>query len=282
LRLKALGIDNLANFEYLPPAPPSGMMVRGLEFLSAIDALDEWGRLTPVGEKMAELPVEPMTAKCLLASQDFRCTAEMVSIAAMTSVASPFIIPDEGRSRAGAEGELERRKFTAEEGDALTLLNVFNTFVNPRVGRQSARWCTKHRLNFKALSRAVSIRSQLARYLERFGINTAISCEGDAKRLRKCLTSGYFRNAARKTSNGEWRSVRDDTLLHVHPSSVLFSRELPVSTWVIFSEVVLTTKAFMRDVTVIERVSRCAVVVATTTSDNPSPSPVQDWLPELA
>lgn len=259
LQLKALGIDNLAKLEYLPPAPPSGMMVRGLEFLSALNALDEWGRLTEMGEKMAELPVEPMIGKCLLASQEFKCTSEMLTIAAMTSVATPFIIPDEGRSQAGAQGELERRKFTAEEGDALTLLNVFNTFIHPRIGKQSSRWCAKHRLNFKALSRAVSIRSQLARYLFRFGIDPMISCEGDSKRLLRCLVTGYFKNAARRDVHGNWISVRDEKTLHIHPSSVLFSRN-PPSGWVIYSEVVQTTKTFMRDVSVIER----------------------DWLPELA
>ena len=85
----------------------------------------------------------------------------------MTSVSTPFLIPDEGKSKAGAEGELERRKFTAEEGDHLTLLNVYNAFVNPRVGRQSARWCVQHRLNFRALSRAISIRGQLEKYMRR-------------------------------------------------------------------------------------------------------------------
>lgn len=260
LQLKALGIDNLAKLEYLPPAPPSGMMVRSLEFLSALGALDEWGRLTSQGEQMAELPIDPMTAKCLLVSREFKCTAEMLTIAAMTSVSSPFVIPDEGRSKAGAEGELERRKFTAEEGDALTLVNVFNTFVNPRVGKQSARWCARHRLNFKALSRAVSIRSQLARHLVRFQIDPMMSCEGDAKRLVRCLVSGYFKNAARlNAGSNEWMSVRDETPLSIHPSSVLFNRRVP-SGWVVYGEVVQTTKTFIRDVTVIER----------------------NWLPELA
>lgn len=259
LRLKALGIDNLARFDYLPPSPPSGMMVKALEFLSALGALDEWGRFTPLGEQMAEMPIEPMMGKALLASKELRCTSEMLSIAAMMCVSNPFLIPDEGRSKAGAEGELERRKFTAEEGDALTLLNVFNAFVHPRVGKQSARWCGTHRLNFKALSRAVAIRAQLQRYMVRFGVDPHVSCEGDAKRLRRCLVSGFFKNAARRGVNGEWRSVREGALLHVHPSSVLFNRE-PKGRWVVYGEVVQTTKSFMRDVTVIERVSRrCAV-----------------------
>jgi ATP-dependent RNA helicase DDX35 len=67
---------------------------------------------------------------------------------------------------------------------------VFNAFY--RLGQRDKQWCGNHRINHKALSRAVSIRKQLKKYLERFGVKTE-SCEGDAKRLRKCLVSGYFK-----------------------------------------------------------------------------------------
>ena len=57
------------------------------------------------------------------------------------------------------------------------------------------------------MSRAVSIRSQLKKYMQRFGLPLE-SCEGDSKRLAKCLVSGYWRNGARWTADGTYRSVR--------------------------------------------------------------------------
>ena len=132
----------------------------------------------------------------------------------MTCVSSPFIIPDEGRSRVGAEGELQRRKFVAEEGDHLTLLNVYNAFVNPRVGKQSAKWCANHRLNFKVLSRAVSIRGQLQKYMKRFHLPIE-SCEGDHARVRKCLVTGLFRNAAKLQPDGTYRSAKEQAVRRV-------------------------------------------------------------------
>lgn len=214
LQLKALGIDNLAKFDYVPPAPPSALLARSLEFLASLGALDEWGRLTnPLGERMAEIPLEPKMAKVLMESIRLNCTQEILSIAAMTSVATPFIIPDEGRSQAGALGELERRKFTAEEGDHLTLLNAYSSFVHPNIGKQSAKWCQKHRLNFRVLSRAVNIRTQLVRYMARFGIlKGGSSCQGDIVCLQKCLVSGFFGYAARMLPNGSYKSVREDAV----------------------------------------------------------------------
>lgn len=62
LQLKALGIDNVAKFDFMSP-PPSEMMIRALEFLYCLKAIDIEGRLTdPLGKRMAEVPVDPMMA----------------------------------------------------------------------------------------------------------------------------------------------------------------------------------------------------------------------------
>lgn len=62
LQLKALGIDNLAKFDFMSP-PPSDMMIRSLEFLFSLKAVDDEGRLVrPMGERMAEVPLDPMMA----------------------------------------------------------------------------------------------------------------------------------------------------------------------------------------------------------------------------
>ncbi|KAK8869932.1 hypothetical protein IAR55_000500 [Kwoniella newhampshirensis] len=254
LQLKALGIDNVAKFDFMSP-PPSEMMIRALEFLYCLKAIDDEGRLTrPMGERMAEVPLDPMMAAILLNSHAFRCGEEILTIAAMTSVQNVFITAEGGTKATMAE--LERRKFTAEEGDHLTLLNAYNAFA--RYGTKDKQWCGNHRINFKAVSRAASIRKQLKKYLDRFEI-PVVSCEGDAVRLRKCLVSGYFKNAARMLPDGTYRSAREGAILHVHPSSVMFTRQ-PSTGWVIYHEVIETTKSFMRDLTVVD----------------------EDWLVELA
>lgn len=62
LQLKALGIDNLAKFDFMSP-PPSEMMIRSLEFLFCLKAIEDEGKLTrPMGTRMAEVPLDPMMA----------------------------------------------------------------------------------------------------------------------------------------------------------------------------------------------------------------------------
>lgn len=108
---------------------------------------------------------------------------------------------------------------------SLPILNKFfkayNTFT--KYGRSSG-WCKSHALSFRAMSRAVSIRSQLKKYMQRFGLPLD-SCEGDSKRLARCLVSGYWRNGARWTANGTYRSVRGNIVgaLLVHDWLLLLS-----------------------------------------------------------
>ncbi|KAI6153097.1 P-loop containing nucleoside triphosphate hydrolase protein [Pisolithus tinctorius] len=243
LQLKSLGIDDLMKFEWVT-SPPAESVLRALEGLVAAGMVGEDGRLTVFGQQAAEWPVEMALARMLYASKEFTCGEEILTIAAMTSVQDVFVIPDGSQ---GALAELERRKFTAEEGDHLTLLNAYNAFT--KYGKSSS-WCKAHALNFRAMSRAVSIRSQLKKYMQRFGLPTQ-SCEGDAKRLRQCLVSGYWRNCARWMADGTYRSVKGDRVLYVHPNSVLFTRK-PRSGWVVFHEMEETKKNQIKILTEIE------------------------------
>ncbi|GLB35219.1 putative helicase associated domain (HA2) Add an annotation [Lyophyllum shimeji] len=243
LQLKSLGIDDLMKFEWVS-SPPAEIVLRALEGLVAAGMIGEDGRLTPIGQQVAECPVEVGIARMLFNSKEHRCGEEILTIAAMTAVQDVFVIPEGAQ---GALAELERRKFTAEEGDHLTLLNAYNAFT--RYGRSSG-WCKSHALSFRAMSRAVSIRAQLKKYMQRFKLPLE-SCEGDARRLRRCLVSGYWRNGARWVADGTYRSVRGNKVLHVHPTSVLFTRK-PRSGWVIFHEMEETKKTQIRILTEIE------------------------------
>ncbi|XP_025926912.1 pre-mRNA-splicing factor ATP-dependent RNA helicase DHX16-like, partial [Apteryx rowi] len=62
------GINDLIHFDFLDP-PPHETLVLALEQLYALGALNHLGELTTLGRRMAELPVEPMLAKMILASE---------------------------------------------------------------------------------------------------------------------------------------------------------------------------------------------------------------------
>lgn len=186
----------------------------------------------------------------LLYAAQVGCTEEMLTIAAMTSVASPFTAFEYGPSMDVA-AEISRRKFVAEEGDHLTLLNVYNAFVHPRIGQQSPKWAAKYALSYASLRRAQAIRAQLKKYVT-LHWQLPLESSDDGTKVRKCLVAGLFKNAAQRMDDGSYRSARHNAVLHAHPSSVMFTRA-PPERWVVFQEVTHTTKAMMRDITVIDQ-----------------------------
>ena len=254
LQLKALGIDNILRFDFLTP-PPVELVARALELLYSLGALDDYAKLSPLGTRMAELAVEPMMAKVLLSAPAMSCLSEILTIAAMTSLQGSVWFDDHTGKKAT---ETARRKFAAEEGDHLTLLNVYETFITK--GRKDSKWCRENHLNAKAMARAVSIRNQLKRYLERFGINVDESLnrskkvnltDGIGVQIRKCLTMGYFAHAARMQPDGSFKTANGNVTLYAHPTSLLFNRK---ADWVIFHEIIETSgKTYIRDISKIEK-----------------------------
>ncbi|OJK02939.1 hypothetical protein ASPACDRAFT_76039 [Aspergillus aculeatus ATCC 16872] len=255
MQLKALGIDNIVRFDFLT-SPPAELVIRAFELLYSLGAVDDHAKLTkPQGMRMAELAVDPMMAKVLLSATGFGCLSEILSIAAMVSLQGTVWVQHDGDRKTS---ESMRRKFAVEEGDHLTYLNVYQAFVTK--GKKDSKWCRDNLLNFRSMQRAVSIRAQLKRYLERFGIQVDETLSARARqedssklpeKIQRCLTTGYFAHAAKMQPDGTFKTVSGGLTLHAHPSSLMFNRK---AEWVIFHEILQTgEKTYIRDITKIEK-----------------------------
>lgn len=84
MQLKKLGIDDLVHFDFMDPPAPETLM-RALELLNYLAALDDDGNLTELGSIMSEFPLDPQLAKMLIASVSHNCSNEILSITAMLS-----------------------------------------------------------------------------------------------------------------------------------------------------------------------------------------------------
>ena len=252
-------------------------MIYSLELLFSLGALDKRCRLTPLGEKMAEMPVEPRLAKCLLASFEFGCSEEILSIAAMCSVEYPFNSVKGGKSSGAMEAKQRLLdcigEFAMLEGDHLTLLNIYRAFdtcfedraeggfrgggsssggsTSNKSRADSVRsWCDSHCLQSRILTRAAEVRAHLRGMLVRFAPRGCAlsSCGEDTVAVRKCLVAGYFAHAAQLGSDGRYWTVRGRHAVVLHPLSVLARFGTPPE-WVVFNDVVHTKQAMIREVT---------------------------------
>jgi pre-mRNA-splicing factor ATP-dependent RNA helicase DHX15/PRP43 len=77
-------LQDLVSFDYVDAPAPETLM-RALELLNYLAALDDDGNLTPLGGMMAEFPLDPQLAKLLIVSPEFKCSNEILTITAMMS-----------------------------------------------------------------------------------------------------------------------------------------------------------------------------------------------------
>ena len=239
LTLKAIGIDDLINFPFLDP-PPETILVTALHQLYVLGALDEEGFLTRVGRKMAEFPLEPPLSKMLLTSVALQCSAEVITIIAMLSVESPFFRPKEKQ----AEADQKKAKFFQSEGDHIMLLTLYDAWTR---SNYSNSWCHQNFIQNRAMKRARDVRQQVSGLMDRFTL-PIVSCGRKYTAVRKAITAGFFTHIAKRAQDG-FQTLIEGQTVYMHPSSSLFQRS---PDWVLYHELVLTTKEYMRNCMVIE------------------------------
>ena len=67
--------------------------------------------------------------------------------------------------------------------------------------------------------------------------------------IRKCIVSGFFTNVAKKDPTEGYKTIAENQPVFIHPSSALFNKN---PEWVLYNELVLTSKEYMRNVLAID------------------------------
>ena len=247
LELKKLGIDDLVHFDLMDPPAPETLM-RALEELNYLACLDDEGELTAMGTLASNFPLDPALAVMLISSPEFYCSNEILSLTSLLSVPQLFNRPAAARKRADEMKDL----FAHQDGDHLTMLNVYHAFKSPAAQENPKQWCHDHFLSYRSLQQADNVRLQLKRIMEREEVELISTSFEDKKyyeNIRRALVSGFFMQVAKKDSSGKtYVTVKDNQSVLLHPSTVLGQD----SEWVIYNEFVLTSKNYIRSVTAVK------------------------------
>ncbi|KAH7963233.1 hypothetical protein HPB52_020194 [Rhipicephalus sanguineus] len=250
LQMLALGIEDIFAFDFMDK-PSEKHLTEALDKLHQLGAVEkkEEVKLTPLGQKMAAFPLEPRFAKIILCSKELGCTDEILTIISILSGDSVLYFNEKHRERAAEVW----KKFQSNEGDHVMLLNVYKAYKSVKGNKA---WCKENFVNKKNMMKVIEIRSQLADLCVKAGVPSR-SCGQDSTAFRKCLASGLFTNVAELQKNGDYITLDARKKVHIHPSSCLFSSS---PACVVFTEMVETTKCYMRNLTVVD----------------------PDWLPDVA
>lgn len=286
LQMKSLHVNDVLGFEFMD-VPQRSAVVKAEETLRILGALRADGVITALGKRLTDFPIEPMPALALLAGKALGVMKEMVVVIAMSSTDNLFI-----NSRSAADAvEKCRARLSKGVGDHATWLNIFQSYQRePKKERK--RWCEAMGISHRQMLKAEDIMQQLFYILNEkddtevlaslvsakvralvgnssheemedrggFSRKRSRGAEGggelrvssDFQLLRRALCFGYFLQAAFFNAKlGFYQTLVGHQAVHVHPSSVLFShRKKPAM--VVFNSVVLTTKQYMKDISVIQ------------------------------
>ncbi len=190
---------------------------------------------------MANFPLDPKLSKCILASRDHNCTAEVVTIVALLSVESITYSPSDRRDHVNKI----RQKFISSEGDHVTLLNTYRAHKNVKGNHE---WCKEHFINNRAMKTVYKVRNQLRDLCQKYSIPLN-SCGKDNSMIRQSLAAGLFPNSAELLKDGTYQTIVQKQQVSIHPSSSLF-RGKPA--FLIFTELVKTSKCYMRNVSIVD------------------------------
>ncbi|MFJ8001174.1 ATP-dependent RNA helicase HrpA [Streptomyces sp. NPDC096310] len=174
LQMTAAGLGDIEKFPFIDP--PDHRNIRdGVQLLQELGAFDmgEKGpakRLTPLGRKLSQLPVDPRLARMVIEADRNGCVREVMVIAAALSIQDPRERPSEKQ----AQADQQHARFKDETSDFLAFLNLWRYVREQQKALSSSafrRMCKSEYLNFLRIREWQDIYSQLRTVARQMGIH---------------------------------------------------------------------------------------------------------------
>ncbi len=239
LQMKALGLGIVEQFPFIDP-PDSRQIRDGYETLRELGATDDRGELTPLGVRLARMPIDPRLGRLILASEHEGCLAEALVIAAALSVQDPRERPMELVEKADA-AHLE---FRNEDSDFLGILALWQ-FVRGQERHLShskfRKMCKERFLSFVRLREWEDIHKQLRSLVLEMGVRES-AAPNKPDLIHRALLTGLLTSVGKKEEDREYAGCRGLKFV-IHPGSGISKRR---PGWVMAGELVQTTRLFAR------------------------------------
>ena len=239
LRMKLLGFGEIESFPFVDP-PDGRLVADGYRTLEELAALDGQGQLTPLGQHLARLPLDPRIGRMLLASAELGCLTEMLVIVAALSVQDPRERPLEQRQ---AADEIHAT-FNHEDSDFLAFLNLWRFLESerPHLTRNKFRkLCQRHFLSWNRVLEWRDVHIQLHAQMAELGFKVNEQPAG-YEAIHQALLPGLLGHIGFKDEGREYQGARNSRFM-IHPSSGLYDK---MPKWIVVAERVETSRQYGR------------------------------------
>ena len=253
LRMKSLRLGehdgsggDIESFPFLDP-PQKRAIDEGYRVLEELGAIDDGGRLTPLGEQLGRLPIDPRLARMVLGGRDEHALREVVIIAAVLGLQDPRDRPHAAQQRA----DEAHRKFKDEGSDFASYLKMW-TFWQEARGRstksQTYKLCRDNFLSFNRMREWEDLHAQLVRVMRELEFPPN-ETPASGEQIHRALLPGLLSKIGLWNAEARIYIGARQTRFQIHPSSGL-ARKPPQ--WVMAAELVETLQLFARSVAKID------------------------------
>jgi ATP-dependent helicase HrpA len=249
LQMAAIGLGPMEDFPFIEP-PDRRSVGDGHAILEELGALrragDEW-RLTGVGRRLAQLPLDPRLGRMVLEAERRACLREVTVIAAALSIQDPRERPAD--SLANAQ-EMHRR-FAVEDSDFLAYLKLWEYVTGLQAelsGNQFRKRCRREFLNPLRIREWQDVAGQIRQAYRSQG-GHANPEPAPAGEIHRALLAGLLAQVGRRDrTRGDYQGARNSRWLISRDSAL--SRRQPA--WAVAGGLVETERTWARTVARIE------------------------------
>ncbi|WP_328731714.1 ATP-dependent RNA helicase HrpA [Vreelandella azerica] len=261
LSMLALKLGNIEAFPFVDP-PDSRFVTDGFRLLFELGAVTEQQQLTPLGRKLARLPIDPRLARMVLEGAERGSLRDVLIVVSALAIQDPRDRPADKRQAA----DQAHLRWHDPDSDFVAILNLWHGIENAREalsGNQLRRWCREHYINYLRVREWHDTFRQLRQLLRDMAIEVPPplpldpeQSEEQARQLRRktsaklhqALLSGLLSHLGMLSENREYLGARNRKLM-IHPGSGLAKKS---PKWLMAFELVETSRLFARTVAKID------------------------------
>lgn len=251
LRMKSVGLGSVEDFPFLEP-PPRKAVADGYALLNELGATDDDNELTPVGQELAKLPLDPRVGRMILAARDRHALTEVLVIASALSGQDVRDRPAEQQQQADAK----HKPFDDERSEFMGYLKLWKWLEESRGGhgehRLSARkheaLLREHFISPRRVREWRDIHQQLHTVVAEHGWKLNAS-PATYEQVHLAMLAGLLGNVGCKSDDEDWYLGARGIKFWRHPGAHLSKKP---GRWLIAAELVETTRLFGRGLAGVE------------------------------
>lgn len=251
LRMLSLRMGDIENFPFVDP-PDTRFIKEGFRLLHELNAVDWKSRpslaatLTPLGMKLARLPVDPRLGRVIIAANELNCLTEILVIVSLLAIQDPREYPQDKQ----AVAREKHAKWQHDQSDFMGFLILWSDLEAERQAlsaNQFKKYCQQHFIHYLRYREWRDTHRQLHLLCKEENLRENAE-PADYCSIHKALMSGFLSNLGQRSDNQEYLGAQGKRF-HIFPGS---HQRKTKPKWCLVSELVETSRLFGRHVAKIE------------------------------